>query len=187
MNSRVRKAATRCAELARETSDRVLDAIDPVLDVAVRRRMRLRWQVVTVLVALILSGLASRAQADTVNASHVHYNAGSGAVEATVTAVGPLDTGIALALARGRCPAAPEESEVQPGVTADGQPHHLLADAPSRHAAAGMVLCVWTIHTDGTIGALYETPRASRANARHKAKGHARRHNHQPALSGSTE
>jgi hypothetical protein len=117
-----------------------------------------RVSIAAALAALVILGAAGRAQADQLHVSNVYYNTGSETIAATVTARGALNTAIALALASGHCPARPEESDVQPSVTADGRPHQLLASRPAEGGSGRVLLCVWTIRTDQTISARYEQP-----------------------------
>ncbi len=108
--------------------------------------------------AVAMLAAAAGAQADGLTVTNVHYLRGSGAVAASVRAAGPLDTAVAINLYRTRCPPRPAEADTAIGVIADGQPHRLLANPPAAGESGSFVLCVWTIHNDGTIGQRYGQP-----------------------------
>jgi hypothetical protein len=112
------------------------------------------------LAAAVMAMLAvpADAAADQLTVAHAHYLAASGAIAATVRATGPLDTAVAIDLNRTVCPARPAEADTAPGVLADGRAHLLLANPPVPGASGAFLLCVWTVHDDGAIGARYGRP-----------------------------
>lgn len=117
------------------------------------RGLGVRWRVLVTMssaTSLIATGTG---WADTIRVDEVHYLPTSGAIAALVAASGPADTAVAISLYRTNCPAAPAEADTQPGVLADGEPHTLLANPPSPGESGRFVLCVWTVHEDGVVGA----------------------------------
>ncbi len=125
---------------------------------ALWRRCVARRLLASAAVAVAMLAAADGAQADGLAVTNVHYLPGSGAVGASVRAIGPLDTAVAINLYRTGCPSRPAEADNAIGVIADGQPHRLLANPPAAGESGRFVLCVWTIHDDGAIGQRYSQP-----------------------------
>jgi type II secretory pathway pseudopilin PulG len=121
-------------------------------------KARTRAPITTVLLILALLCASVSASADTLHVSHVHYLPSSGAISLNVLADGPLDTSVAANLYRHHCPSQPAETDVKPGVVADGETHEILANPPQSQATGHFKVCVWTIHPDQSIGAVYEGP-----------------------------
>lgn len=152
---------------------RLLALAERMANRIVEHELPVRWQLVVVLVALILVGLAARANADTLKVTHLHWSAESGAFLLTATATAPADSDYAVAVTHTSCPTAPNEQDAFHEVTP--QPSQLLANPPANPKGV-LHVCVWILHEDGAIGARYDhATRIPRRTVRHRPRKPARR------------
>ena len=122
------------------------------------RPLRLRYQLVTLIIAFAPMMSPAGARGDELQVRKTEFSPSSGTVVATISALGPPDTAIAVRLYRQGCPANPEGEDVQPGLTANGQSYEVPALADEPGVSGNWDLCIWTIHENGLVGARYQHP-----------------------------
>ena len=118
--------------------------------------MRLRYRLVTLIIAFAPMMSPAGARGDELQVRKTEFSPSSGTVIATISALGPPDTAIAVRLYRHGCPANPEGEDVQPGLTANGQSYEVPALADEPGVSGNWYLCIWTIHENGAVGARYQ-------------------------------
>lgn len=151
-----RPGAALSAHASNQRFDRMTHALVATLTAAALQTLCCSPAVADSLRVAPVCGPSPQSPASQPSAGRCSYLTANGEVTATVTASGPAQTAISVALARGSCPSQFDPEGVQPGVTADGQPHVLVANAPQAPEFGRFALCVWTIDPDQHVGARYK-------------------------------